>query len=227
LRLHTPAHNAQTDPTQELLHPSISLQNVTKTFGRFAALRNVTFDLFPHRVYALLGNNGAGKSTLLRVLAGLAKPSSGVVQVRGTLGYMAHATMLYDELTGIENLRYFATLYGVALHRCAEAINAVGLDPDLGRPVRDYSQGMKQRLSLARAVFHEPDVLLLDEPFSNVDSASAARMIALLHGLCDAGKTILVATHQAALLEEVADEFMQMDAGMIVSRRPLRPGVPA
>jgi ABC-type multidrug transport system ATPase subunit len=227
LRLHTPAHNAQTDPTPEPLHPSISLQNVTKTFGRFAALRNVTFDLVPHRIYVLLGNNGAGKSTLLRVLAGLAKPSSGVVQFRGTLGYMAHATMLYDELTGIENLRYFATLYGVALHRCTEAIRAVGLDPDLGRPVRDYSQGMKQRLSLARAVLHEPDVLLLDEPFSNVDSASAARMIALLHGLCDAGKTILVATHQAALLEEVADEFMQMDAGMIVSRHRLRPEVPA
>jgi ABC-type multidrug transport system ATPase subunit len=205
----------------------ISLRHVTKTFGRFAALRDITIDLSPGRTYVLLGDNGAGKSTLLRVLTGLSRPSAGEVTVRGSIGYMAHASMLYDELSGAENLRYFAALYGVAYARCLDLIAAVGLDPALTRPVRDYSQGMKQRLSLARAVLHEPDVLLLDEPFSNVDTSSAARMLSLLHSMREAGKTILAATHQPTLLADVADEHLRMETGAIVSRRHLHPEVPA
>jgi ABC-type multidrug transport system ATPase subunit len=132
---------------------------------------------------------------------------------------MAHPSLLYDEMSGIENLRYFGRLYGITADRhYAEVIGAVGLDPELARAVGQYSQGMRQRMSLARAILHDPKVLLLDEPFSNVDTHSARAMVELLKGMRDAGKTVFVITHQAQLLEGVADEFVWMKAGEIVDR---------
>jgi ABC-type multidrug transport system ATPase subunit len=122
-------------------------------------------------------------------------------------------------MSGLENLAYFARLYGIADgSRCAEAIRAVGLDPDLARPVGQYSQGMRQRMSLARALLNDPKILLLDEPFSNVDIHSATDMVRLLASTRDQGKTIFVVTHQAALLEGAADEFIWMQDGLIVGR---------
>ena len=179
----------------------------------------------------ILGDNGAGKTTLLRALAGLTPPTRGSISMLGTtnlrsvcgqIGYMAHPSLLYDEMSGMENLRYFARLYDVnnADQRCAEVIRAVKLDPSLTRPVGQYSQGMRQRMSLARALLNDPKILLLDEPFSNVDVRSAREMVSLLAGLRDSGKTIFVVTHQAALLEGAADEFVWMEAGQIVSRTP-------
>lgn len=132
---------------------------------------------------------------------------------------MAHPSLLYDEMSGMENLRYFARLYDIAGDaRSSEAIRSVGLDPELSRPVGKYSQGMRQRMSLARAILHDPKILLLDEPFSNVDVHSAQEMVGLLKQMRDAGKTIFVVTHQAALLEGAADEFIWMQAGQIVDR---------
>jgi ABC-type multidrug transport system ATPase subunit len=119
----------------------------------------------------------------------------------------------------MENLLYFDKLYDIAGNsRCEQAIQAVGLDAELSRPVGKYSQGMRQRMSLARAILHDPKILFLDEPFSNVDLHSAREMVGLLKGMRDAGKTILVVTHQAALLEGTADEFVWMQAGQIVDR---------
>jgi ABC-type multidrug transport system ATPase subunit len=199
-------------------NPAISLRDLTKLFGRFAALRGVTADFQPGTLCVLLGENGAGKSTLLRIACGLARPSSGTVRLHGSLGYMAHTTMLYDELTAMENLRYFARLYGLADGACTAAIAAVGLDPALARYVRDYSQGMRQRLSLARAILNAPQILLLDEPFSNVDLASTTQMARLLGELRDQGKALLVVTHQPAALREVADEYAVLREGRITER---------
>jgi len=205
----------------------IAVANVVKQFGRFAALRGVTAEFDAGRFHAILGDNGAGKTTLLRALAGLADPTRGTVSIFGKnpraacrdIGYMAHPSLLYDEMSGMENLRYFARLYGIAGDgRCADVIRAVGLDPELSRPVGQYSQGMRQRMSLARTILHDPRVLLLDEPFSNVDVHSAREMVGLLKTVRDAGKTVFVVTHQAALLEGVADEFVWMQAGQIVDR---------
>jgi ABC-type multidrug transport system ATPase subunit len=132
---------------------------------------------------------------------------------------MAHPSLLYDEMSGLENLRYFAHLYGITdMAVCRRAIEAVGLDPELPRAVGQYSQGMRQRMSLARALMHTPALLLLDEPFSNVDVASARAMTQLLGSRRDAGTTIFVVTHQAQLLEQVADEFVWMHAGRIEKR---------
>ena len=206
---------------------TITVSNVIKQFGRFAALRGVTAVFDAGRFHAILGDNGAGKTTLLRTLAGLALPTQGTISIFGKtprvactdIGYMAHPSLLYDEMSGMENLRYFARLYGIAGDaRCEEAIRAVGLDPALTRGVGQYSQGMRQRMSLARAILHDPKILLLDEPFSNVDVHSAREMVGLLKGMRDARKTIFVVTHQALLLEGVADEFVWMQAGQIVDR---------
>jgi ABC-type multidrug transport system ATPase subunit len=209
--------------------PVIVLNDVTKLFGRFAALRGVSAEFAPGRLYLVLGDNGAGKSTLLRAIAGLMTPTRGTVTVLGQsrlrsaaalIGYMAHAPLLYDELDAMENLRYFARLYGIAGdQRCAEVMRAVGLDPELKRRVGQYSQGMRQRLSLARAVLNDPAIVLLDEPFSNVDVVSAREMVRLLGEMRDAGKTIFVVTHQPALLEGGADESVFMNAGAIIERR--------
>ena len=206
---------------------AVSLQNIVKFFGRFVALRQVSAEFAPARLYVVLGDNGAGKSTLLRIMTGLLKPSSGEVKLLGEVpaevahrfGYMGHAPLLYDELTGVENLSYFAGLYGITDPNVVrEAIRTVGLDPDLDRRVGNYSQGMRQRLSLARSVIHNPEILFLDEPFSNVDIKSAHDMAALLGQMRNAGRTLFVVTHQPAVLDAVVDETISMNAGQILSR---------
>jgi len=203
------------------------VNGLIKQFGRFAALRGVDAEFDAGKFHVILGDNGAGKTTLLRALAGLAHPTRGTISILEKnphdacreVGYMAHPSLLYDEMSGMENLRYFARLYDVSGDsRCEQVIRAVGLNPELARPVGQYSQGMRQRMSLARAILHDPKILLLDEPFSNVDVHSAREMVGLLQGMRDEGKTIFVVTHQAALLEGVADEFVWMQAGQIVDR---------
>lgn len=208
--------------------PIVSLREVSKLYGRFAALRAVSEDFAAGKLYLILGENGAGKSTLLRVIAGLIQPTRGEVEVLGAtnirsvasqFGYMAHAPMLYEELSGMENLLYFAKLYGINdTAKCEHAIRTVGLDPTLARRVGQYSQGMRQRMSLARAIVNDPKLLLLDEPFSNVDVTSARDMARLLGEMRDAGRAIFLVTHQPALLERIADESVWMSAGQIVVR---------
>jgi ABC-type multidrug transport system ATPase subunit len=207
--------------------PILVVTGLIKQFGRFAALRGVSAEFDASKFHVILGDNGAGKTTLLRALAGLAHPTRGTISILGKspqeacreIGYMAHPSLLYDEMGGMENLRYFARLYDIAGdERCEEVIRSVRLDPELTRPVGQYSQGMRQRMSLARAILHDPKILLLDEPFSNVDVHSAREMVALLKAMRDVGKTIFVVTHQAALLEDAADEFIWMQAGQIIDR---------
>ena len=206
------------------------LQDVSRIFGRFPALRKVSISLTRGRCYVLLGENGAGKSTLLRILAGLLEPTLGTARIltngkaekisgqRARVGYMSHAPMLYDELSALENLRYFAGLYRTcACLTPAEALLAVGLDPALTRPVGQFSQGMRQRTSLARVLLPQPELLLLDEPFSNMDVASAGKMVALLGGLRAADRTVVLTTHQRSLAEPLADYLLTMEAGQLIS----------
>jgi ABC-type multidrug transport system ATPase subunit len=183
------------------------------------------------RFYVLRGENGAGKSTLMRMVAGLSAPTQGEILIYGLpprqalsrLGYMAHAPLIYDELSGMENLRFFAQLYGIhSDETLRKALEKVGLNPDLARRAGQYSQGMRQRLSLARAMFHSPSLLLLDEPFSNVDPESAGHIAQLLAGLRANGTTILLITHQLGLLAEIADEFLFLSGGSLMERRPAR-----
>jgi heme ABC exporter ATP-binding subunit CcmA len=202
------------------------LENISKLYGTFAALRKVSLTLETGCCYVLLGENGAGKSTLLRVLAGLLQPSYGSITVLGTtpeearerVGYMSHAPMLYDEYTGAENLRYFADLYRT--RPCLapeEALRSVGLDPALTRPVGQYSQGMRQRASLARVLLSQPELLLLDEPFSNMDIGSARQMLDLLKRVKGEERTVVLTTHQRELAEPIADFLITLMAGGVIS----------
>jgi heme ABC exporter ATP-binding subunit CcmA len=203
------------------------LDAVSKLFGSFAALRQVSVDFEPGRCYVLLGENGAGKSTLLRILAGLIRPSFGKVtvfgkvephEVRERIGYMSHAPMLYDELTAQENLQYFAKLYaGRACLAPAEALRQVGLDPELTRTLGQYSQGMRQRTSLARVLLSVPELLLLDEPFSNMDVESARQMVELLAGFRQDNRTIVLTTHQRELAAPIADWVLTLHTGRVAS----------
>ncbi len=195
-------------------------------------MRDLSANFTAGRLYAIVGENGAGKSTLMRMMAGLTQPTRGAVRIFGSsarqdfcqrTGYMGHAPMLYDELSGTENLQYFGALYGEAAASAANAESAmrvVGLDPQLERRTSAYSQGMRQRLALARALIHDPALLLLDEPFSNVDVASTRAMAELLARLRDSGRTIFVITHQAEILSALADETIVLKDGQLIERRP-------
>jgi len=209
------------------------LSGVSKLFGSFAALRQVTVNLEAGRCYVLIGENGAGKSTLLRILAGLLRPSFGTVKVFGSLdphearariGYMSHASMLYDELTAEENLSYFSKLYpGRPNLSPAKALRQVGLDPGLPRTLGQYSQGMRQRTSLARVLLPVPELLLLDEPFSNMDLESVGQMVAMLAGFRRSNRTIVITTHQREHAAPIADWVLALKAGRVESFEPGTP----
>ena len=209
------------------------LHRVSRLFGSFAALRQVSVEIEPGRCYVVIGENGAGKSTLLRILAGLLRPSFGTVQVfggldphdaRARIGYMSHAPMLYDELTAVENLCYFSSLYpGRPSLSPADALRQVGLDPDLDRPLGQYSQGMRQRTSLARVLLPVPELLLLDEPFSNMDVESVSQMVRLLAGFRQGNRTIVITTHQREHAAPIADFVLALKAGRVASFEPGSP----
>jgi heme ABC exporter ATP-binding subunit CcmA len=219
-----------TEATLSTEAPPVQVQGVSKIYGRTAALRDVSLELEAGRFYVLRGENGAGKSTLMRIIAGLSHPTQGQVLIFGqhnrealaSIGYMAHAPLVYDELSGMENLKFFAQLYGISSDAPLEAaLFRVGLDPKLTRRAGQYSQGMRQRLSVARAIFHSPSLIMLDEPFSNVDPESASRISELLAELRSSGATILLITHQLGLLANIADEFLFLSAGRLVNRSPV------
>jgi heme ABC exporter ATP-binding subunit CcmA len=209
---------------------AVELREVSKLYGSFAALRKISAEFSRGLCYVVLGQNGAGKSTLLRIIAGLIRPTYGTLVVLGTeeigsvrrrVGYLGHDSMLYDELTALENLRYTVQLYDG--HSDAprwtpeQALEMVGLDARLDRPVGKFSQGMRQRAALARVLMANPDLLLLDEPFSNVDAASSAQMLHVLAQLRATGNTILLTTHQPELARPIADCFCTMNEGQIAS----------
>jgi ABC-type multidrug transport system ATPase subunit len=217
------------------VHPAAAeLDAVSKIYGNFAALRNATASFPVGSCTMILGENGAGKSTLLRVIAGLITPTRGKATVMGTspheqrhrIAYMSHAAMLYDELTAMENLTYFAKLHRGEGCDCVGspemALRAVGLDPTLTRPVGQYSQGMRQRTSLARVLQTDPEILLLDEPFSNMDVASSRQMVELLADFRTwpvpggGARTIILTTHQASLAEPIADRTITMRQGQVI-----------
>jgi ABC-type multidrug transport system ATPase subunit len=232
---------AETAEPADVATPTVELDHVSRLYGSFVALREITVTLAAGSSVVMLGENGAGKSTLLKVIAGLVSPTYGSVSVfgegpreqRGRIAYMSHATMLYDELTGLENLTYFGSLNtdGVSSRvleqKAAEALREVGLDPELGslraRRVGEYSQGMRQRASLARVLLSEPDLLLLDEPFSNLDVDSAQSMIErlLAYGAqpnrSGLARTLLLTTHQAQLAQPLAQAILTLSQGRLVS----------
>ena len=174
--------------------PAVALEGVGRAYGERVALRDVSFTLPAGATVAVFGANGAGKTTLLRILAGLLRPHAGRAAVlgavlpdeawraRGRTGLLAHEPLLYRELTVRENLRFHARLHGVHPDRVDELVAQVGLAARGDDPVRTLSRGMTQRAAICRAVLHAPELLLLDEPFANLDPGGAAAVAPLLTG---------------------------------------------
>jgi heme exporter protein A len=206
--------------------PAIELRGLARYFGERVALSQVSVQVPAGATLAVLGRNGAGKSTLLRILAALLRPHGGEVEVfgeslprrawavRSRIGLLAHEPLLYRELSGRENLEYHARLHGVARERVSEVLAAVAMERRSEEPVRLLSRGMVQRLAIARAVLHDPQLLLLDEPRANLDPA-AAELVEPLIGR-PSGRTRVLTSHdpQSALAE--ADTVLALKDGRVV-----------
>lgn len=208
----------------------ITFSNAEKRYGAVRALRPTTLEIRPGEFIALLGPNGSGKSTLLRLAAVLSRPTAGTVRFHGPtgdepmaaarrrLGVVCHATLLYDELTAEENLQLFARLYGLddAPRSVAGRLAAAGLAGRETSLVRTFSRGMRQRLTLARALLHAPGLLLLDEPTTGLDSAGCDWLAQELHRLHLAGCTIVMSTHQGGPVTSMATRTVWLEAGRVV-----------
>ena len=218
-------------PTDSAVAAVLEVAGLTKRFGHVRALRGVDFVLGAGESLAVFGPNGAGKTTLLRILAGLLKPDGGTVRFGGELlvrgnaahrrrvGLISHHSLLYDGLTAAENLVFHARLYSVADPRAAaaRALAGVGLEARASDLVGTFSRGMVQRLAIARALLHDPDVMLLDEPFSGLDQRAAATLRELLGRLRAERRTMVLVTHNIDEGLELATHVAIQVAGRFVS----------
>jgi heme exporter protein A len=203
--------------------PAVALRDLGRAYGERVALSGVTLTLARGRTLAVFGANGAGKTTLLRVLATLLRPHAGEARVlgralpgegwavRGRLGLLAHEPLLYRDLTAAENLRFHARLHGVAFARVEELLGAVGMARRADEPVRALSRGMAQRVAICRAVLHTPELLLLDEPFANLDPGAAGAVAPLIGR--EAGATRVLISHDVELGLAEADAVLGLRGG--------------
>lgn len=217
----------------------ITTKKLVKRFGLKTVLRGVDFEVQPGEFVALLGPNGAGKTTFLRILASLARPSLGEVtiagfhlpkdaaQVRARLGVVSHLPLLYGDLTAEENLRFYARMYALTNYelRITEVLEMVGLDHRRRDLVRTYSRGMQQRLAIGRAVLHDPQIMLFDEPYTGLDQDASAMLDEVLKTVAAQGRTVVMTSHDLARAEELATRFDILSRGVIaasVTRRQLK-----
>jgi heme ABC exporter ATP-binding subunit CcmA len=206
---------------------AIVADRIWKFYGDFPALRDISLSVYPGSCLALLGRNGAGKTTLLRIVAGLSRAAKGTVKVFGEdvrqesaryrVGVLGHGIGIYDELSAMENLRLFARLYDLADPDGAARkwLERVGLERVENGLVREFSRGMRQRLAVARAFLHDPDVLLLDEPFTALDDRAIAVLQEVLRGALAEGRTVMMSTHQLREALELATHVALVNRGSL------------
>ncbi len=205
---------------------AIVLAGAAKRFGTHTALHPIDLVVPRGQAALLAGANGAGKSTLLRLVAGLCRPSTGSVKINGRdpqritearadIGLLSHQPLLYDELTARENLSFFAQLYDLDNpdKRLAAALAAIDLNERLDQRVGSFSRGMKQRLAIARAILHDPSILLLDEPFTGLDSSASAALHRLLLRFRREGRTCVLVTHRLDEAEGLVDRLLVIERG--------------
>jgi len=201
---------------------AVAADGVWKYFGDYPALRGANLHVAPGACVALLGRNGAGKTTLLRILARLSKPTKGEVNIHGRIGYLGHGIGVYDDLSAFENLTLFGQLTGVAnpIQSANEALEHVGLARVKDGLAREFSRGMRQRLAIARAFLHQPELLLLDEPFTSLDDRAVAVLQQLLAAARARGSTIVMSTHQIREAMELASDVALLERGRIIFSGP-------
>jgi heme exporter protein A len=209
----------------------IETKKLVKRFGSKTVLRGVDFNVQPGEFVALLGPNGAGKTTFLRILASLSRPSLGEVivaghklpdqadQVRAQLGVVSHLPLLYPELTAEENLRFYARMYGIdAMEmRITEVLKMIGLEHRRRDLVSTFSRGMQQRLAIGRAVVHDPQVMLFDEPYTGLDQDASEMLDDVLRSVAAEGRTVVMTSHDLARAEDLATRFDILSRGVIVA----------
>jgi heme exporter protein A len=217
----------------------ITVKKLVKRFGLKTVLRGVDFAVQPGEFVALLGPNGAGKTTFLRILASLSRPSLGEVniagyklpneaaQVRARLGVVSHLPLLYGDLTADENLRFYARMYNIPDYelRVTEVLGMVGLEARRRDLVRTFSRGMQQRLAIGRAVLHDPDVVLFDEPYTGLDQDASSMLDDVLRTVAAKGRTVVMTSHDLARAEDLATRFDILSRGVIsasASRKELK-----
>ena len=207
----------------------IQVTKLVKRFGLKAILRGLDFEVQPGEFVALLGPNGAGKTTFLRILASLSRPTLGQVSiagyelpkeaaaVRARLGVVSHMPLLYNDLTAEENLRFYARMYGLieAEARITEVLEMIGLVKRRTDLVRTFSRGMQQRLAIGRAVLHDPDVMLFDEPYTGLDQDASSMLDEVLKTVASQGRTVVMTSHDLARTEELATRFDILSRGVI------------
>lgn len=207
---------------------AVSLRGVSKHYGALQAVDGVDLDIPPGEIFGLIGHNGAGKSTLFKMMLGLVPVTQGEIRIGGAqvggrgfraarrhLGYLPENVVLYDNLSGLETLRFFARLKHAPLAQCQPALDRVGLAHAGSRPVREYSKGMRQRLGFAQALLGAPQVLFLDEPTNGLDPQAIRDFYATLRGLQAEGVTVIITSHILAELQERVDRLAIMSAGKI------------
>lgn len=208
---------------------SVRLDEVSRVYGRSFALHRVSAELEAGTATALVGENGAGKTTLLNILATLDRPSSGTVRFddlsfdavarmhRRRIGWVSHDSLIYDDLTGRENLAFYARMYGLEdTHTRVERwLERVGLAEFADRRARAYSRGMRQRLSVARALIHDPSLLLLDEPLTGLDQPGRDALMNLFVELRDAGAIVVLITHDLHLTRDFVDRVAVLKRGKL------------
>jgi len=211
-------------------HPAIAIHSLSKTFGNQYALRKVSLNLNQGDFLTIFGPNGAGKTTLIRILSTLTSVSDGDVAITGfvldkepepirrNIGVIAHQTFLYEELTAEENLRFYGKLYQVAdlESKIESMLTDVGLQQRKNDPVRTFSRGMQQRLSIARAMIHDPTILLLDEPYTGLDQHAAEMLTGWLRRLRSSHRTTLMVTHDLERGIDLADRVAILHNGRLV-----------
>lgn len=212
--------------------PALEVHNVSKDFGRIIALRGITFSVQPGEFVSILGRNGAGKTTLLNIVSGISRPSEGEAKLFGTdpgdrknkakLAVISHEMFLYGNLTAIENLEYYSQVYGIPdpTRRIEAVLKDVELTHRRFDLVATYSRGMTQRLTIARALLHEPSLLLLDEPFTGLDQHAIGMLISLLKKQKEMGRTILLTTHDLHTAAELSDRYV-----VIAKHKVVRDGI--
>jgi len=214
----------------------IEVKKLVKRFGLKTVLRGLDFQVQPGEFVALLGPNGAGKTTFLRILASLSRPSLGSVDiagyslpkqaaaVRARLGVVSHLPLLYPDLTAEENLTFYARMYGITQYevRITEVLEMVGLEQRRKDLVRTFSRGMQQRLAIGRAVLHDPDVILFDEPYTGLDQDASSMLDDVLKTVAAQGRTIVMTSHDLARAEDLATRFDILSRGVIAASASLQ-----
>lgn len=210
---------------------AIKVENVSKDFAQERVLRSVTRKFESGLIHGIVGNNGSGKTVLMKCICGFLVPTEGKITVNGqivgkdvdfpgNMGLIIETPGFLPNVSGVKNLEILASLNKkIGLSEIAEAIRTVGLDPKLNKPVGKYSLGMRQRLGIAQAIMEDPKLLILDEPLNGLDKHGVAEMRTLIKSLKAKGKTILLASHNQADIDELCDTVCEMDAGVMTMLR--------